>query len=82
MSDDERPPKYFDFEERQKQKARSRERDEERLARGEVTPSELQRENSAFSHIKFTYVLFRRKSGRTYKMKLDRKPRKTGDSED
>ncbi|MEO3480343.1 hypothetical protein AAFO90_22100 [Phaeobacter sp. CAU 1743] len=29
-------------------KARSRERDEERLRRGEVTPSQLQQENLAF----------------------------------
>lgn len=30
------------------QKARARERDEERLRRGEISPSELQRENLVF----------------------------------
>lgn len=36
------------FKNRAAAKARSRERDEERLRRGEVTPSELQQENLVF----------------------------------
>lgn len=36
------------FKNRAAEKARSRERDEERLRRGEVTPSQLQQENLVF----------------------------------
>jgi hypothetical protein len=36
------------FKTRAAEKARSRERDEERLRRGEITPSQLQQENLVF----------------------------------
>ncbi len=41
-------PKTVSFETLQRDKRRDRRRDERRLARGEVTPEELQRENSLF----------------------------------
>jgi len=40
------------FKHRAAAKARSRERDEERLRRGEVTPSQLQQENLVFRGFK------------------------------
>ena len=40
------------FKNRAAEKARSRERDEERLRRGEVTPSQLQQENLVFRGFK------------------------------
>ncbi|WP_022704685.1 hypothetical protein [Pseudorhodobacter ferrugineus] len=40
------------FKNRAAAKARSRERDEERLRRGEVTPSQLQQENLVFRGFK------------------------------
>ncbi|MBC7147536.1 MAG: hypothetical protein H5U24_19410 [Thioclava marina] len=43
---------------RQEEKARSRAKDEERLARGEVSPSELQRENLAFKKVRADRVGF------------------------
>ncbi len=56
MSEDR--PKHIDFEIRQQQKARSRQNDEERLARGEVSASELQRENMPFRKLRFDRVSF------------------------
>lgn len=41
--------KTISFEQLQRDKRRERLRDERRLARGEVTPEQLQRENSLFS---------------------------------
>lgn len=82
MQDDKNPPRYFDFSARQKQKAASRKRDEERLARGDISPMQLQRENSAFSHIKFTHFLLRGKSGRILKIGLNRKSDSNGDTEE
>lgn len=40
------------FKNRAAAKARSRERDEERLRRGEITPSQLQQENLVFRGFK------------------------------
>ena len=40
------------FKSRAAAKARSRERDEERLRRGEITPSQLQQENLVFRGFK------------------------------
>lgn len=40
------------FKDRAAAKARSRERDEERLRRGEITPSQLQQENLVFRGFK------------------------------
>ena len=40
------------FKNRAAEKARARERDEERLRRGEVTPSQLQQENLVFRGFK------------------------------
>lgn len=45
-------PKYLHFEERQRLKARSRQNDEDRLARGEITGVELQRENMPFRKLR------------------------------
>ena len=39
--DDDKTSKYFDPEKRKRQKELSRQRDEERLARGEITMMEL-----------------------------------------
>jgi|GEM_PF-4751224 len=63
MANDEDKPKYFNFEERQRQKALSRQRDEERLERGEISARELQRQNSAFSHIPFDHFYLRNPDG-------------------
>ncbi|KFE36496.1 hypothetical protein [Thioclava atlantica] len=46
------------YRKRPEEKARSRAKDEERLARGEVTPSELQRENLAFKKVRADRVGF------------------------
>lgn len=51
MTDDDKP-RYFNFEERQRQKARARQCDEERLERGEISPGELQRENMPFRKLR------------------------------
>jgi hypothetical protein len=75
MNDDE-APKYFNWEERQRQKALSRQRDEERLARGEITPSELQRENMPFRKLRRDRIMFARcpKTGEPRYLSLDPKP--------
>lgn len=62
MADDDET-QYFSFEERQKQKARSRERDEERLARGEISASDLQKENLAFRNLRFDKIGIQRRDG-------------------
>ncbi|AVW91364.1 hypothetical protein [Celeribacter baekdonensis] len=69
-------PKYFSFEERQKQKALSRARDEERLARGEISAMELQRENMPFRKLRRDRVaLFRSKrTGEFVWISLEPKP--------
>jgi hypothetical protein len=41
--------KYFDPEERRRQKQESRDQDARRLAAGEVTPEQLNQENSFFA---------------------------------
>ncbi|WGT51369.1 hypothetical protein [Thioclava nitratireducens] len=46
------------FRKRQAEKARSRAKDEERLARGEVSPSELQSQNLAFKKVRADRVGF------------------------
>ncbi|PWE48293.1 hypothetical protein DEM26_19150 [Thioclava sp. NG1] len=46
------------FRKRQEEKARSRARDEERLARGEVSPSELQHQNLVFKKVRADRVGF------------------------
>ncbi|WP_417257120.1 hypothetical protein [Celeribacter halophilus] len=70
-------PKFFNFEERQRQKARARQRDEERLERGEISPRELQEENMPFRKLRrdrvaiyrnkktgeFVWAAFERKGG-------------------
>jgi len=75
MSDDD-APKYFNFEERQRQKARSRARDEERLALGEISATELQRENMPFRKLRRDKVAFYRdkKTGKFRYMSLEPKP--------
>lgn len=55
---DEEAPRYFNWEERQRQKALSRQRDGERLAGGEITPSELQRENMPFRKLRRDRIMF------------------------
>ena len=68
MSEDD-APRYFDFEERQRQKARSRQRDEERLARGEISAAELQRENMPFRKLRRDKVaLYRCKKTGEFRM--------------
>lgn len=55
-------PEFFSFEERQRQKALSLARDEERLARGEISAMELQQENMPFRKLRRDRVaLFRSK---------------------
>jgi len=75
MSDDDEP-KYFSFEARQRQKARSRARDEERLARGEISAMELQRQNMPFRKLRRDrVVLFRSKrTGEFVWISLEPKP--------
>ncbi|PFG62172.1 hypothetical protein AXZ77_0745 [Thioclava sp. ES.031] len=46
------------YRKRQEEKARSRAEDEERLARGEVSSSELQRQNLAFKDVRTDRVSF------------------------
>ena len=83
MSDEE-GPEYFDFEERQRQKARSRQRDEERLARGEISPRELQEENMPFRKLRRDKVaIYRdRKTGEFRHISFERKRRPKDGSED
>ena len=72
MTDDDKP-RYFSFEERQRQKARARQRDEERLERGEI--SELQRENMPFRKLRRDRVAIYRnkKTGEFVWMSFERK---------
>ncbi|WP_146671349.1 hypothetical protein [Thioclava sp. L04-15] len=46
------------YRKRQEEKARSRAKDEERLARGEVDPVELQRQNFVFKKVRADRVGF------------------------
>ncbi|OOY18275.1 hypothetical protein [Thioclava sp. DLFJ4-1] len=46
------------YKKRQEEKARSRAKDEERLARGEVDPVELQRQNFVFKKVRADRVGF------------------------
>ncbi|WP_417247525.1 hypothetical protein [Celeribacter sp.] len=75
MSDDD-TPKYFSFEERQRQKARSRARDEERLARGEISATELQRESLQFRNLRRDRIALTRdkKTGEIVWLALEPKP--------
>ncbi|WP_417275644.1 hypothetical protein [Celeribacter halophilus] len=75
MSDDD-TPKYFSFEERQRQKARSRARDEERLARGEISATELQRESLQFRNLRRDRIALTRdkKTGKIVWLALEPKP--------
>jgi len=74
MTDDDKP-RYFSFEERQRQKARARQRDEERLERGEISPAELQRENMPFRKLRRDRVAIYRnkKTGEFVWMSFERK---------
>ena len=76
-------PKYFDPEKRRLQKALSRQRDEERLARGEITMMELQRENMAFRRLRRDRIMFARnpKTGEPRYLAMGDKP-KSKDDED
>lgn len=58
------------FKDRAAAKARSRERDEERLRRGEVTPSQLQQENLVFRGFKKGHIGL----GAKYLKKLKQRP--------
>lgn len=64
------------FKDRAAAKARSRERDEERLRRGEVTPSQLQRENLVFRGFKKGEIGLPAK----YMKKIKRRSEDKGDS--
>ncbi|MBO9429630.1 hypothetical protein [Sulfitobacter sp. R18_1] len=81
---DEDGPKYFDFEERQRQKARARQRDEERLERGKISPAELQRENMPFRKLRRDRVAIYRskKTGEFVWMSFERKRGPEGSNED
>lgn len=46
------------YQKRAIEKARQRARDEERVARGEVKPSELQRQNTVFKNVRADRVGF------------------------
>ena len=77
--DDE--PKYFDPEKRKRQKELSRQRDEERLARGEVTMMELQKENMAFRRLRRDRIMFARcpKTGMPRYLAMGNKPKPDSD---
>ncbi|MFG6501427.1 MULTISPECIES: hypothetical protein [unclassified Sulfitobacter] len=81
---DEDGPKYFDFEERQRQKARARQRDEERLERGEISRAELQRENMPFRKLRRDKVAIYRnkKTGEFVWTSFERKREAEDGSED
>lgn len=68
-------PKFFNFEERQRQKARAQQRDEERLERGEISPRELQEENMPFRKLRRDRVaIYRNKNTDEFVwMSLERK---------
>lgn len=80
----EEGPKHFNFAERQRQKARARQRDEERLARGEISPAELQRENMPFRKLRRDRVAIYRnkKTGEFVWMSFERKRGAEDGSED
>lgn len=80
---DDNEPKYFDPEKRKRQKELSRQRDEERLARGEITMMELQKENMAFRRLRRDRIMFARnpKTGEPRYLAMGDKP-KSKDDED
>ncbi|MFW2446724.1 MAG: hypothetical protein ACN4E6_05280 [Qipengyuania pacifica] len=80
MNDDE-APRNLNWEERKRQKALSRQRDEERLARAEITPIELQRENNPFRKLRRDRIMFTRwpKTGELTYLSLDPKPKPKDD---
>lgn len=59
------------FETRAAVKARARERDEERLRRGEITPSQLQQENMVFRGVQKGYIGLPAKYMRKIKRRSD-----------
>lgn len=61
------------FKNRAAAKARAREKDEERLRRGEITPSELQKENLAFRGFKKGVLGVPAKYARMLKARSDQK---------
>lgn len=79
---DDGAPRYFNWEERKRQKALSRQRDEERLARGEITPIELQRENNPFRKLRQDRIMFARcpKTGEPRYLSFDPKPKPKDDT--
>lgn len=79
--DDDKTPKYFDPEKRRRQKELSRQRDEERLARGEITLMELQRENMAFRRLRRDRIVFARcpKTGMPRYLAMGNKPKPDSD---
>jgi hypothetical protein len=80
MNDDE-ALRYFNWDARKRQKKLSRQRDEERLARGEITPIELQRENNAFRKLRRNRIMFARcpNTGEPWYLSLDPKPKPKDD---
>jgi hypothetical protein len=76
--------KHFNFAERQRQKARARQRDEERLARGEISAAELQRENMPFRKLRHDKVAIYRnkKTGEFVWASFERKGGAKDGSED
>jgi hypothetical protein len=79
--DDDKTPKYFDPEKRRRQKELSRQRDEERLARGEITMMELQKENMAFRRLRRDRIMFARcpKTGMPRYLAMEDKPNPDSD---
>jgi hypothetical protein len=61
------------FKNRAAAKARAREKDEERLRRGEITPSELQKENLVFRGFKKGVIGLPAKYARKLKERSDDK---------
>jgi hypothetical protein len=61
------------FKNRAAAKARAREKDEERLRRGEITPSELQKENLVFRGFKKGFIGLPAKYMRKLKARSDDK---------
>ncbi|MCC7320626.1 MAG: hypothetical protein IT542_06560 [Rubellimicrobium sp.] len=61
------------FKNRAAEKARARERDEERLRRGEITPSQLQQENLVFRGFKKGELGLKPKYARKIKRQTDGK---------
>lgn len=83
MTDDDKP-RYFNYQERQRQKARARQRDEKRLERGKISPRELQEENMPFRELRRDRVAIYRnmKIGEFVWMSLERKGGAKDGSED